>query len=148
VIASVRRFVVSPYPRRDFAVTESELLERASKLLSRINDFPSMQPVRLTLGELRRGANWGDWSRKPGIYYFIKDDQVVYIGRAVPSVGIGNRIGTHINEYSDPEWAAIIQDEQAICGVLPFPDLDWHWLGTLEMCLIDGDSRPRFNKRF
>ena len=128
-------------------MTESQLSDRLSDMLSRIDGLQLPQPIKKTIGELRREAQWDDWSDSPGIYYFVHSGKVVYIGRAFPSVCIGNRVGSHIGTFDDPEWAKIISDDETIVGVLPFPPDDWHWIATIEVWLIDGPTRPQFNKR-
>lgn len=128
-------------------MTESDLLKRADQLLSRITGLSPPRAVRCTIQELRQ-PTWGDWVREPGVYYFVHQGEVVYIGRALCSQALGNEIGTYINQYDNPEWAAVIRDESTVVGLLVFPRDDWHWVATLEVWLIDGPSRPKFNKRF
>jgi hypothetical protein len=129
-------------------MTESDLLERARKCFSRIQGHVPLTPIRLTVNDLRISPSWGGWKNSPGLYYFVHNEEVVYVGRAVPSVGLGNRIGSQINAFGDPAWDEIIRDEQTVVGVMPFSNDDWHWVATLEVWLIDGPTRPKFNKRF
>jgi hypothetical protein len=128
-------------------MTESELLGKANQWASRISGFHLPEPVRSSIRELRQMAQWGDWAPAPGVYYFAYRGEVVYVGRALPSVKVGNRVGTHIDEYSNPAWAEVIRNDDTVVGIWTFPLDDWHWLAALEVWLID-KPRPKFNMRF
>ena len=127
-------------------MTEQDLQERVSQLVARIDGLELTDPIRQTIGDLRNQEQW-DWSSEAGIYYFVRDGTVVYVGRAYPSHGIGNRIGSHVAPTDDAAWSEIINDDQTIVGVYPFPSDDWHWIASLEVHLIDVEPRPEFNKR-
>jgi excinuclease UvrABC nuclease subunit len=128
-------------------MNENELLQKASQFLSRVSGLAIPTSVHVDIRDLRQTPSWGEWSRKPGVYYFVYHGEVVYVGRAYPSVNVGNRVGTHINDYNNPAWAEVIRDEDTTVGVLSFPVQDWHWLAALEVWLID-NPRPKFNMRF
>ena len=132
-------------------MTEQELIAKAETFLRRFDTPPVALPLSSaaeTITHLRGPDDWPDtWCGKPGIYYFVNNDEVVYIGRAVPSQGLGNRIGTHIAVNDDSDWGQVVTDGNTRVGMIPFDADDWHWLAALEVYLID-DPRPKFNKKF
>ncbi len=83
-----------------------------------------------------------------GIYYFIQDEQIVYVGRALPSVGLKSRILNQINAFGDTKWDTVINDNKTEIGVIIFEDFDqWYFISALEHFLIEKLERPIFNKR-
>lgn len=133
-------------------MTEQELVERANDYLRRIVPAPvqlPVEPIMQTIADLRGPNEWPDWCGKPGVYFFVHNDEVVYVGRALPSHGLGNRIGTHIAVDDDSEWGRVVADGSTRVGAIPFgTEDDWHWLAALEFWLIDSSTRPRFNRKF
>lgn len=131
-------------------MTESEFIERIDACLSRIGGLARPEAARRTIGVLRQNKNedWKPWSDSAGIYYFVRGDEVVYVGRATPGVCIGNRVGRHLDSFGNPDWDEVIRDDETTVVALPFPPEDWHWLATLEVWLIDSPQRPKFNLRY
>lgn len=128
---------------------EQTLVDLTNKFLKRIQykDFVSA-PV--TLIELRSIPKKEQaWSKQAGVYYFLQNDTVKYVGRATPNVGLGNRVYQQANALGGLDgWDDVITDPNTMYGLIIFEDNeDWHWLAALEVFLID-KLRPQFNKRF
>lgn len=88
------------------------------------------------------------WKNDAGVYYFIQNDEVKYVGRATPNVGLGKRLYEQANAFGGKDgWDNVIGDPDVICGLIIFNNKDdWHWLAALEVILID-KLKPLFNKR-
>lgn len=100
--------------------------------------------ITLTIDDLRSNPKWGEWSRKRGVYYFQKEDDVVYVGRALRS--LGSRVQSQINSFGDPKWDHIINNKDIIVGVICLDDDLWYLASALEIYFID-KLQPEFNKR-
>jgi len=127
-------------------MTEISLLNLTQDFIVRVNGLKIEQPIKFTLRELRNNSDWSKWQNLPGIYYFIQNSEILYIGRAFPSVGLGSRIKNQITSYGDAKWDAVIGDMDVILGMLIFPIEDWHWLAAVEVFLIER-TKPKINKR-
>ena len=104
-------------------------------------------PVEISLGDLRkRDADWSAWEQKSGVYYFVQDGPLVYVGRALSGTGLGSRIHNQITSFGDPAWDAVIKDDHVLVGLICLPEKDWFLASSLEVFLIQR-LRPRFNKR-
>jgi hypothetical protein len=126
-------------------LTETELLKKIDAFLGRISAFQRSEPIRKTVEELRSEKKWDDlWSASPGIYYFVRDDIVVYIGRALPGTNLGARINSHLKSATNEKWVQTLGEKGAAVGLLPFPKADHHWAAALELALLE-DGLPEFN---
>lgn len=83
-----------------------------------------------------------------GVYYFIQNGQVKYVGRALPSVGLRSRIFNQVTAFGDEKWDMVIKDMDAEVGVVIFENPEqWYFISSLEHYLIEKLGRPSFNKR-
>jgi hypothetical protein len=120
----------------------------AQKFSSRILGLQNIVELEFTIGQLRNSDEaWKEWEKEPGIYCFVQKDQVQYVGRATPSVGLGSRVYNQINAFGNRKWDQVIQDDSTFCKVFVFKRDDWHWLASLELNLIEKLERPPFNKK-
>lgn len=103
--------------------------------------------IELTLKELLDGNKpWGEWQNSAGVYYFVETDRIVYVGRALATVGLGTRIHSQIHATGDARWDRVIKNPEVIIGVIEVPkDLDF-MASALELFLIK-QFKPEFNKR-
>ena len=100
----------------------------------------------ISIRELRSKKEWEDWSRKIGVYLFIADGKVVYIGRALNS--LGSRVHNQITSLGDSKWNAIITNDDNTVVVICIEGNMRYLASALEIYLIDSiKPRPRFNKR-
>ena len=105
------------------------------------------QYYEFTLEELRNKAKkWNEWENESGIYYFVEEGSIVYVGRALPSTGLGSRVKDQIEAFGDPEWDRIINNHQVIVGIVCINKEMWIMTSSLEIFLID-KLKPEFNKR-
>ncbi len=96
--------------------------------------------------ELKSKREWGEWSHKKGVYLFIKDDEIVYVGRALNS--LGSRVHNQITSFGDPEWNEVIENDDNTVAVICIEDNMRYLASALEIYLIDSiEPRPKFNKR-
>jgi hypothetical protein len=129
--------------------TENSLLAITDNFLSRIS-YTSIEKVTFGIADLQNTKrSLQPWNNKAGIYYFVQGNEVKYVGRATPNVGLGARVYQQVNAFGGSDgWDDIINDGTVRCGLIVFHDNDdWHWLTALEVLLID-KLRPQFNKRF
>jgi hypothetical protein len=130
-------------------------LATKAQLFFLINDFssrvPSLYPLRFpreTLDDIRNEPEiLASLKMKCGIYYFSQSDEIVYVGRALPSVGLASRISNQITAYGDPKWDTVIKEPKTEIGYLIFHKKDWYFISALEHFLIEQLGRPKFNKR-
>ena len=105
------------------------------------------QCYEFTLEELRKEKRkWNEWEKESGIYYFSEKGSIVYVGRALPSTGLGSRVYDQINASGDPKWDRIINNHQVIVGIVCISEEMWYMTSSLELYLID-KLNPEFNTR-
>ena len=98
----------------------------------------------ISIRELRSKKEWADWSRKIGVYLFIEDGKVVYVGRALNS--LGSRVHNQITSLGDSKWNAIITNDDNTVVVICIEGNMRYLASALEIYLIDS-IKPRFNKK-
>lgn len=102
---------------------------------------------KFTLEELRKEkSKWNEWENESGIYYFVEEGSIVYVGRALPSTRLGSRVNDQIEAFGDPKWCRIINNPQVIVGIVCIYEKMWYMSSSLELYLID-KLKPEFNKR-
>lgn len=100
-----------------------------------------------TIEELRKEkSKWNEWENESGIYYFVEEGSIVYIGRALKSTGLGSRVKDQIEAFGDPKWDRIIKNHQVIVGIACINKEMWFMTSSLELYLID-KIKPEFNNR-
>lgn len=94
--------------------------------------------------ELLRDPKW-DWGYDHGVYCFIANGEVAYVGRALGST-LGERLWDQLRSTSDPAWAAVVNGDDTRIEVFTV-DREHAFLGAaLEAYLIDA-LNPDFNSR-
>lgn len=103
-----------------------------------------------TIENIRKGNGFiNELKSKCGIYFFVQNGIVKYVGRALPSVGLKSRILNQVNAFGDKNWNKVINDPNVEVAVFIFEDKDqWYFISALEHFLIDKLEFPEFNKRF
>lgn len=111
--------------------------------ISRLRGFDNLS---FSVGELRRDPNWS-WGFDRGVYCFLVEDEVVYVGRAVGK-SLGERIADQLRQQSDPEWAKVVTTDDNRVEVFAVPKERAFVAAALEVYLIRTlQPRPRFNLR-
>jgi hypothetical protein len=126
-------------------VAESVTLGEAVDAFSAdLASFPGFDPLHFRVGDLQKSSDW-PWGYRHGVYCFVRDGIVVYVGRALGST-LGQRLWDQLRSVSDPAWAEVVNDPD--CRVEVFAvDKDRAYLGAaLEAYLIDR-LKPAFNSR-
>ncbi|MBN2352619.1 MAG: hypothetical protein JXD23_08645 [Spirochaetales bacterium] len=90
------------------------------------------------------------WAGKVGVYIFINENGVLYIGRALKSSFFGKRIADNTQKIPNVdlnEWQKEIEDPSTKIILYKFKNekLDF-WAASLEIFLID-HLEPKYNKR-
>lgn len=116
---------------------------------SKVNDGLDLTYKKDSIGNIRKDRDFTDELKTEcGIYYFIQEGTVNYVGRALPSVGLRSRILNQINAFGDENWDKVIMDSSTEVAVFIFNDLEqWYFISALEHFLIEKLERPNFNKR-
>jgi hypothetical protein len=86
------------------------------------------------------------WTVKPGVYIFVLDGQVKYVGRALRTT-LGQRIWDRCNQDEATIWMkdVILKSTCKIYAVI-LPKDEWFWAAALEALLIH-ELQPEFSKR-
>jgi hypothetical protein len=129
--------------------TEKNLIDWVDIFSSKIVNGLSLTFRKEELDNIRKDDRFVKEIRKDcGIYYFVQENKVKYVGRALPSVGLKSRILNQMNAFGDKEWDCVIKDTHTEIGVIMFNDIEqWHFISALEHYLIEKLERPVFNKR-
>lgn len=128
---------------------EKDLLLYVEKFLLKFKSRLPLNYRKEVLKVIRSDSSFLEsLSNEPGIYYFLQNNMVKYVGRALPSVGLKKRIQVQISAYGDIAWDSIINDEEVEIGVIIFKHEDWYFTSALEHYLIEKLEKPIFNKRF
>lgn len=129
--------------------TEKNLIDWVDIFSSKIVNGLSLTFRKEELDNIRKDDRFVKEIRKDcGIYYFVQENKVKYVGRALPSVGLKSRIINQMNAFGDKEWDCVIKDIHTEIGVIIFNDIEqWHFISALEHYLIEKLERPVFNKR-
>ncbi|WP_419393303.1 hypothetical protein [Cytobacillus praedii] len=129
--------------------TEKNLIDWVDIFSTKIVNGLSLTFRKEELDNIRKDNRFVKEIRKDcGIYYFVQENKVKYVGRALPSVGLKSRILNQMNAFGDKEWDCVIKDIHTEIGVIIFNEIEqWHFISALEHYLIEKLERPVFNKR-
>ncbi|MED3571305.1 hypothetical protein [Cytobacillus praedii] len=129
--------------------TEKNLIDWVDIFSTKIVNGLSLTFRKEELDNIRKDDRFVKEIRKDcGIYYFVQENKVKYVGRALPSVGLKSRILNQMNAFGDKEWDCVIKDIHTEIGVIIFNEIEqWHFISALEHYLIEKLERPVFNKR-
>ncbi len=120
------------------------LEKHVGDFLSALEDNPGFAKLSFSVGELRADSNW-PWGKAHGVYCFVVDDEVVYVGRALGKT-LGERLWDQLRSTSDPKWEPVVTRDENRVEVFSVPR-EWAFLGAaLEPYLID-KLKPRLNSR-
>lgn len=128
-----------PMPR-DTLTTE------VAQFMDEVVAFSGFTDTTYTAGELRANSNW-EWGYAHGVYCFIHHGEVVYVGRALTTLGI--RIADQLRSQSDPAWARIVTDDSTEIRVFAVKEAEKdkaYMASALEAYLINR-LKPRVNSR-
>lgn len=90
------------------------------------------------------------WRASPGVYtFFTREDELVYIGRALTGTGLRTRIRDHFHprRRGNPPWDLVMDDELAFVRLWSFDPQEACWAAALEVYLQERFPGARFNKR-
>ena len=96
------------------------------------------------MGELKADSNW-PWGSTYGVYCFVADDRVVYVGRALGRT-LGQRLWDQLRSISDPEWEQVVTRDENRVEVFSV-SREWAFLGAALEAYLIAQLSPRFNKR-
>ncbi|TCZ79282.1 hypothetical protein E0485_05285 [Paenibacillus albiflavus] len=127
--------------------SELRLLQLFDQFQVRITSLNIEQKIYTidNLRDIKRSKQ--EWWYKAGVYYFVQDGVVKYVGKANLGTGLRKRIYNQIEAFGEPNrWDTVISDPSVKVGMFIFPDDDWHWIASLELMLLDS-IRPEMYKR-
>lgn len=127
--------------------SEQRLMQLYDQFQVRIADL-NIEHVVLTIDALRDiKSTKQSWWHKAGVYFFIQDGIVKYVGKANLGTGLRKRIYNQIEAFGETNRLdTVISDSSVKVGLFIFPDNDWHWIASLELMLLD-NIRPVMFKR-
>lgn len=96
------------------------------------------------VSQVRSAEVWA-WSEGVGVYYFRTDEEVLYVGRALPGTKFGARIWNHLRPGNDA-WDSAIGGDDVFLGLLGVPPERWYLAAALELYLIEALG-PTWNTR-
>ena len=88
-----------------------------------------------------------EWAPNAGVYFFFKNNELKYVGRALIPTGLANRVFDQATAFDDPKWDDVIKDTNSTVCVFPLPTSDWFWAASLEAFLIDKFRPSLVNRR-
>jgi hypothetical protein len=128
-------------------MTAEQLHELVASFVQMVAELPRPAVSRHAVSTLRvrRRDMPAKWRDMFGIYAFVQDGEVVYVGRAARDT-LAHRIHDQMRDRGDPTWNAVLSDEATFVEVFPFEERDWIWVPSLEVFLIQ-EGVPTHNKR-
>jgi hypothetical protein len=109
-----------------------------------LREFEGFERRSFTIRELRADSNW-PWGYAFGVYCFLVNSRVVYVGRAAGNT-IGERLWDQLRSTSDSDWASVVtNDENTVEVFMVGKDLA-HVACALE-CYLIAKLNPEFNLR-
>ena len=153
VLGPMTLWVHSEFPSFMSRSYEGDKRPRGSSLTDRVEDFgtevsrfPGFSEQTFQTLHLLQNPHW-DWGKKHGVYCFISEGTVVYVGRALGST-LGDRIWNQLHSKEDPEWKAVVEGQQTQVRVFFVDDDDVYMASAFEAFLIGRlDPHPYFNRR-
>ena len=122
----------------------AEIDHQVAAFLSEVGTFPGFDRLTFTVGELRADSNW-PWGYAFGVYCFVVDDEVVYVGRALGRT-LGQRLWDQLRSISDPDWKQVVTRDDNRVEVFSVSK-EWAFLGAALEAYLIAELSPRFNKR-
>ena len=112
--------------------------------------IPAMVPPRVfvyPVAEVQDKVRaWGyEWSTAPGVYIFFESEMIQYIGKAMVSTGLAQRVNNGSMEGEDM-WNSFLAESSESVVVYMVNEVDEVWVPSLECWLIKRFRTP-FNKR-
>lgn len=100
---------------------------------------------REPVGRFQATGGYPKWASHPGVYMFVENGRVHYVGRALRST-LGSRLRSQCNSYGDPRWDPVISSSSVYVVVAPLPHEEWYWAASIEAALI-ASHRPPHSRR-
>jgi len=111
---------------------------------SAVHEFEGFGRQSFTIKELRADSNW-PWGYSFGVYCFLVEDEVVYVGRAAGKT-IGERLWDQLRSTSDPDWARVVTADDTVVQVFLVGEELTYMVCALE-CYLIAKLKPKFNLR-
>lgn len=107
---------------------------------------------RLALGEpsliaapiatLQHKGPYPPWAAEFGIYLFVLDGTVMYIGRALRT-SLGQRVRLQCLSFNDARWDEVIKNAATEVVVVPVPRNEWYLAASIEAALNVQHQPPK-----
>jgi hypothetical protein len=112
--------------------------------IASLGRFEGFDRRSFSVGELRADSNW-PWGYAFGVYCFLVDGRVVYVGRAAGET-VGERLANQLRSISDPAWARVVTSDENRVQVF-LVDKAWTHMAAALECYLIANLKPEFNLR-
>jgi len=109
-----------------------------------LHEFEGFEQQSFTIKELRADSDW-PWGYGFGVYCFLVEGEVVYVGRAAGNT-IGERLWDQLRSTSDPDWERVVMADETVVKVFLVGEELTHMACALE-CYLIAKLKPKFNLR-
>lgn len=109
-----------------------------------LHEFEGFERRSFTVKDLRADSRW-PWGDAFGVYCFLVDGEVVYVGRAAGKT-VGERLWDQLRSVSDPDWERVVMADDTVVQVFLVGKEFMHMACALE-CYLIANLKPRFNSR-
>ena len=119
------------------------LVDGLRDFMASLQEFEGFERRPFTIKELA-DPNW-PWGYSFGVYCFLVDGEVVYVGRAAGKT-IGERLWDQLRSTSDPDWKKVVTSDETVVEVFLVDNEATHMACALE-CYLTAKLEPKFNLR-
>jgi len=120
------------------------LVDQLRDFTASVHEFEDFDRKSFTIKELRADSNW-PWGYAFGVYCFLVEGEVVYVGRAAGKT-IGERLWDQLRSTSDPDWERVVLADETVVQVFLVGKELTHMACALE-CYLIANLKPKFNLR-
>ncbi len=106
--------------------------------------FPGFGRRSFLVGDLQADSNWS-WGYDHGVYCFVVDGDVVYVGRALGNT-LGQRIADQLRSTSNPAWECVVTRSDNRVEVFTVKR-EWAFLAAALEAYLIHMLKPKFNRR-
>jgi hypothetical protein len=126
--------------------TETELIKAINEFFSYLKQI-NHESATYTINEFEAlsKATPPKWTGKHGVYYFVMNGEVQYVGKA-HSLPLRRRTRQQLKP-TGKDWDTVAESTDTTIGIIAFDNDEGFWCASLEAYLIDRLWPIPFNKR-
>lgn len=127
--------------------SEADLIKTTNSFIFKFQNDISLVFAKEILKNIRLDITFlNSLKNECGIYYFIQDNIVTYLGAALPSVGLRNRLFSQLNATGYSKWDQLITDDKLEIGVMLFKKEHAHLISDLEYFIVSKLGKKSSNE--